>query len=163
MKMGGMANMPGMDMGRSSKAQTNAAASTTPMQMAPEPGTDLSTTLLWGRTRSLSDNSKENSFLLEALLRFAHRNYIWTRIENAGRSNELLLTPGAPLPGNFVESPIGHVAAFTFGYDRDFPIGQHLLAAPGAQVTAYRTPAALASAYGDRPTAEQFFIRFRLR
>jgi hypothetical protein len=161
--MGGMANMPGMDMGSSSKAQTNAAPSTMPMQMAPEPGTDLSTTLLWGRTRSLSDNSKENSFLFEALLRFAHRNYVWTRMENAGRSNELLLTPGVPLPNNFVESPLGHVAAFTFGYDHDFSIGPHLLAAPGAQVTAYRTPAALRPAYGDRPTAEQFFIRLRVR
>ncbi|HEV2575867.1 MAG TPA: hypothetical protein VGU25_01540 [Acidobacteriaceae bacterium] len=163
MKMNGMANMPGMDMVGSTKAQTKAATSTMPMQMAPEPKTDLSTTLLWGRTRSLADNSKENSYLLEALLRFAHRNYVWTRMENAGRSNELLLTPGAPLPNNFVESPLGHVAAFTFGYDHNFAVGQHLLVAPGAQVTAYRAPAALRSAYGDRPTAGQFFIRFRVR
>ncbi|HZQ41797.1 MAG TPA: hypothetical protein VFA99_01000 [Acidobacteriaceae bacterium] len=158
-----MANMPGMDMGSSSKPQTNPGSSTAPMQMTPEPKTDLSTTFVWGRTQSLSDNSKENSYLMEALLRFANRNYVWTRMENAGRSNELLLAPGAPLPQNFVESPLGHVAAFTFGYDHDFAIGQHLLAAPGAQVTAYRTPAALRSAYGDRPTAEQFFIRLRVR
>ena len=119
--------------------------------------------MLWGRTRSLSDNSKENSYLAEALLRFASRNYVWTRIENAGRSNELELTPGTPLPEGFVESPIGHVAAYTFGYDRDFALGPHLLAAPGMQVTVYRTPAALRSIYGDSPTAEQFFIRFRVR
>ena len=78
-----------------------------------------STTLLWGRTKSLpqsgNDNSKENSYLLESLLQFRTRNYVWTRIENAGRSNELLLTPGTALPPNFAESPIGHVAAYSFG------------------------------------------------
>jgi hypothetical protein len=163
MKMDNMADMPGMDMSGSTGQHTQSSNSTSMMQMTPEPVTDLATTLVWGRTRSLSDNSKENSYLAEALLRFASRNYIWTRIENAGRSNELELTPGAPLPEGFVESPIGHVAAYTFGYDRDFPLGPHILAAPGAQFTLYRTPAALRSIYGSTPTAEQFFIRFRIR
>jgi hypothetical protein len=137
------------------------------MHMASEPRTDLSTTFLWGRTRSLSgnsaSNSKENSYLAEALLRFASKNYTWTRIEDAGRSNELTLTPGSPLPPNFIELPIGHVAAYTLGYDHDIALGQHLLAAPGAQFTLYRTPTALRSIYGNTPTAEVLFIRFRLR
>ena len=164
MKMDNMADMPGMNMGSSSAQHTQSGGgSGAMMQMTPEPTTDLATTLVWGRTRSLSDNSKENSYLAEALLRFASCNYVWTRIENAGRSNELELTPGTPLPGGFVESPAGHVAAYTFGYDRDFALGPHLLAAPGMQVTVYRTPAGLRSIYGDSPTAEQFFIRFRIR
>jgi len=121
-----------------------------------------STTLLWGRTRSLHDNSKQNSYLLESLLQFRTRNYIWTRIENAGRSNELLLKPGTALPPHFEESPIGHVASYSFGYDRDFKIGPHLLAAPGAQVTTYATPSALVSTYGEHPYGVAFFIRFRL-
>jgi hypothetical protein len=166
--MGGMdmADMPGMDM-------EDAAAKTSPvttrqhampaMHMAPEPRTDLATTFVWGRTRSLTDDSKENSYLAEALLRFAGSNYVWTRLENAGRSNELLLTPGSALPSNFAESPIGHVAAYTFGYDHDIALGAHLLAAPGAQVTVYRTPPALRASYGMTPTAETVFVRFRLR
>jgi hypothetical protein len=149
-----MASMPGMDR---SAPHTNA------MRMAPELRTDLATTLLWGRTRSLTDNSKENSYLAEALLRFAATNYVWTRLENAGRSNELTLTPGSTLPVNFLEQPLCHVAAFTFGYDHDFPLGKHILAAPGAQFTLYRTPAALSTIYGSTPTAEVFFVRFRLR
>ncbi len=168
--MGGMdmSDMPGMDMGASSKpgASEPKVKKTTPlpaMRMASDPKTDLSTTLLWGRTRSLTDNSKENSYLAEALLRFASTNYVWTRLENAGRSNELLLTPGAALPANFMEKPIGHVAAYTFGYDHDIALGPHLLAAPGAQVTVYRTPSALRATYGATPTAETIFIRFRLR
>ena len=163
MKMDDMADMPGMDMGGGSASQMQGSNSMATMQMSPEPTTDLATTLVWGRTRSLSDNAKENSYLAEALLRFASRNYVWTRIENAGRSNELELRPGTPLPDGFVESPIGHVAAYTFGYDRDFPFGPHLLAAPGMQFTIYRTPAALRPIYGDTPTGEQFFIRFRVR
>jgi hypothetical protein len=162
MKMSGnMNNMPGMSADAAQQgSETHALL---PMHMAPEPRTDLSTTFLWGRTRSLTNNSKENSYLAEALLRFASTNYLWTRLENAGRSNELLLTPGSPLPLNFIETPIGHVAAYTLGYDHDIPLGPHLLAAPGAQFTLYRTPELLRSIYGNTPTAETLFIRFRLR
>ena len=125
-----------------------------------------SNTLLWGRTKSLpqdgSDSSIENSYLLESLLNFRTRNYVWTRIENAGRSNELLLPPGSALPPNFTESPIGHVAAYTFGYDRDYRVAPHLLAAPGAQFTTYTTPAALVSTYGAHPFGVVAFVRFRI-
>lgn len=169
-QMNGMPDMSGMDMSTDmsmdmsgAKPQTKTASAAPAMHMEPDPTLDLATTFVWGRTRSLTDNSKENSYLAEALLRFASRNYTWTRIENAGRSNELELTPGTPLPHGFTESPIGHVAAFTFGYDRDFALGPHILAAPGMQFTVYRTPSALRSMYGATPTAEQFFIRFRVR
>jgi hypothetical protein len=163
MKMDDMASMNSAGMTQTTSAHPANTQAPQSMHMVAEPRTDLATTFLWGRTRSLSDNSKENSYLAEALLRFASSNYLWTRIENAGRSNELLLTPGSPLPPNFLETPIGHVAAYTVGYDHDIPLGPHLLAAPGAQFTLYRTPQALRSTYGDTPTAEAIFIRFRLR
>jgi hypothetical protein len=130
--------------------------------MATPPTGNWSTTLLWGRTKSLTDNGKENSYLLESLLQFRTRNYVWTRIENAGRSNELLLPPGSTLPPNFTESPIGHVAAYTFGYDRDYRIAPHLLAAPGAQFTTYTTPASLISTYGHHPFGAVAFVRLRI-
>jgi hypothetical protein len=150
--------MPPMSMGDGSSKQAMP-----PMHMAPEPRTDLALTALWGRTRSLADQSKENSYLLEALLRFASRNYLWTRMEDAARSNELLLRPGSALPPGFAESPLGHVAEYSFGYDHDLALGPHVLAAPGVQVTAYRTPVALRPVYGATPTAELAFVRFRLR
>jgi hypothetical protein len=121
-----------------------------------------SSTLLWGRTKSLADNGKENSYLLESLLKFHTRNYVWTRIEDAGRSNELLLVPGAALPPNFTELPIGHVAAYTLGYDRDYRIAPHLLAAPGAQFTSYTTPDPLVSIYGHHPFGGVAFLRLRI-
>ncbi|MDE1160334.1 MAG: hypothetical protein PW792_00145 [Acidobacteriaceae bacterium] len=159
-RMGG-ASMQGTSMQSSMAGMDMSGAS---MKMTPQPLEDLSMTAVWGRTRSLdADASKENSYLLEALYRFRGRNYVWTRMENAGRSNELLLAPGTPLPVGFHESPIGHVAAFSFGYDRDYALGKHILAAPGAQFTVYRTPSLLTSTYGSTPTAEVFFVRFRVR
>lgn len=119
-----------------------------------------SSTLVWGRT--LSGHSKENSYLAESLLKFANNNYLWTRIENAGRSSELLITPGSPLPPNFEEEPIGHVQAYTFGYDRDFRVAPHLLAAPGAQFTSYTAPDTLIPAYGHHPFGVVVFVRLRL-
>ena len=118
---------------------------------------NLSTTFIWGHTAT-----DEDSCLAEALLNFAHKNYLWTRIESATRSNELALTPNQPLPPNFAEKPIGHAQAFSFGYDRDFHIAPHLLAAPGAQYTLYRTPPPLTQFYGAHPNGFVTFIRFRL-
>jgi len=163
-----MDDMAGMDMGTAKQpTATRAKKQPVTMNMVTEPRTDLSTTLLWGRTRSLTSSSpassKENSYLAEALLHFASKNYVWTRLENAGRSNELLLTPGSPLPLGFSEEPIGHVAAYTLGYDHDVALGAHLLAAPGVQFTVYRTPQALRSIYSDTPTGEVVFVRFRMR
>ena len=139
------------------------AGQKSPMHMSPEPATDLAATVVWGRTRSIADNSKANSYLAEVRLRFATRNYVWTRMENAARTNELLLNPGSRLPAGFREEPIGHVAAYSFGYDHDFALFPHLLAAPGVQVTVYRTPDTLRSPYGATPTSEQIFVRFRVR
>ncbi len=81
---------------------------------------------------------------------------------NAGRSTELLLPPGTALPPNFEESPIGHVQAYTLGYDRDFRIAPHILAAPGAQFTLYNTPQALVSTYGKNPFGAVAFVRLRI-
>jgi hypothetical protein len=117
---------------------------------------DWSTTLLWGHTRSLADNTSDDSYLLESLLRFRTRNYVWTRIESAGRTSELLF-PAAP-----VETPLGQVQAYTLGYDRDFRVAPHLTAAPGGQFTLYRAPDSLASAYGRTPYGAVAFVRFRI-
>jgi hypothetical protein len=117
-------------------------------------------TAVWGRTRSLADNSKENSYLLESLVRFKTSNYAWTRLENAGRSNELL-NGANPLPPGFAEQPVGHVQAYTFGYDHDVDLIPHVRSALGAQVTAYGVAGALKPVYGSKPVAFQVFVRLR--
>lgn len=117
-------------------------------------------TILWGRTRGLDDNTIFNSYLLESTVRFRTRNYAWTRIENVDRSNELLLGEN-PLPPGFVEKPIGRVQAYTFGYDRDFGWIPHLATALGAQVTAYGVASTLQPVYGTDPIGVAAFVRFR--
>jgi len=117
-------------------------------------------TLLCGRTRSLADDAKENSYLFESTLRFMDRNYAWTRIENAGRTNELQLGD-QPLPAGFHEEPLTHVQAYTAGYDREVSKWHGLSTAVGAQVTAYGVGKPLQQIYGSDPVGVSVFVRFR--
>lgn len=117
-------------------------------------------TVLWGRTRSLGGGGKENSYLLESTLRFSTRNYVWTRMENAGRTNELLNGEQA-LPVGFEEEPLTHVQAYTFGYDRDVDLMPHVATAIGAQVTTYGVGKPLQPLYGNDPVGVTVFVRLR--
>ena len=82
------------------------------------------------------------------------------RIENAGRSNELL-NGEAPLPAGFTEKPLTHVQAYTFGYDHDLDLIRHIRTAIGAQVTLYGVGLPLQSVYGTDPVSMNMFIRLR--
>jgi hypothetical protein len=116
--------------------------------------------LIWGRTKSPEDGSVFNSYGFESTLGFLTSNHVWARIEDAERSNELLLGEN-PIPPNFVEQAIGRVQAYTFGYDRDFNFVPHFSSALGAQVTLYSAPAILQPAYGAHPVGVTVFIRLR--
>jgi hypothetical protein len=115
---------------------------------------------IWGRTRSGSDNIIQNSYLFESLVRFATRNYAYTRIEDVDRTTELLLDE-QPVPPGFEEEPAGRVQAYTLGYDRDFDLVPHLASALGAQVTTYTVGSRLEPAYGSDPTGVTVFVRLR--
>jgi hypothetical protein len=117
-------------------------------------------TFLWGRTRSLSDDAAFNSYLGESTIRFRGKNYVWTRIESAERSNELIVGEH-PLPPGFQEEPIGHVQAYTLGYDRDIDLVPRLATALGAQVTTYGAPDVLRPIYGAHPVGVVMFLRLR--
>lgn len=116
-------------------------------------------TLLWGRNRT-SEGLVWNGYLAESTLRFANRNYVWGRIENVDRTNELLFRNIAE-PPNFQESIIGRVQAYSGGYDRDLNLIPHLAIAPGAQLTVYSTPSTLKAQYGDHPVGVVLFVRVR--
>ena len=117
-------------------------------------------TLIWGRNRSLETGLVANGYLAESTLRFAERNYLWGRIENADRTNELLLLNQYE-PENFRENVIGRVQAYTVGYDHDFVLIPHLATALGAQFTAYVTPSTLTAEYGPHPVGGVVFLRLR--
>jgi hypothetical protein len=130
------------------------------MYNRPFAGGNWASTLVWGRTKSQPDSAIFNSYLLESTVRFRTRNYVWTRIENVERSNELLFA-NRTLPAGFEEIPIGRVQAYTFGYDRDFDLVPHLETAIGAQVSVYGVPDSLRPAYGGRPAGVAVFVRVR--
>jgi len=118
------------------------------------------TTLIWGRNRILPVNELFNGYLLESTLRFAVRNYLWGRIENVDRTNELLLGKNPPPPG-FRERFLGRVQAYTIGYDRDFDLVPHLATAFGGQVMFYGVPGTLKPSYGSHPVGLVVFVRVR--
>jgi hypothetical protein len=115
---------------------------------------------IWGRTRTGTSNLIQNSYLVESLVRFAMRNYAYTRIEDVDRTTELLLDEH-PVPPGFEEEPAGRVQAYTFGYDRDINLVPHLASAFGAQVTAYTVGSRLEPIYGSDPVGVTVFLRLR--
>ncbi|MBZ5490816.1 MAG: hypothetical protein LAO76_07780 [Acidobacteriia bacterium] len=117
-------------------------------------------TLLWGRNRVLQSGQIANGYLAESTLQFAERNHVWTRIESADRSSELLLGKQAEPPG-FDEQFLARIQAYTAGYDHDFPLIPGLSTALGAQVTFYGKPDFLTPIYGQHPVGVILFMRVR--
>ena len=117
-------------------------------------------TLLWGRNRSLDTGLVWNGYLAESTVRFAERNYVWGRIENVDRTNELLLRNQHEPPG-FEEGIIGRVQAYTAGYEHDLDLIPHVATGIGAQLTVYSTPESLKAQYGNHSVGGVIFLRLR--
>jgi len=65
-------------------------------------------------------------------------------------------------PTTIEEEPIGRVQAYTFGYEREVPVGLSWLnVGLGGQVTTYGLPAQLKKIYGNRPSTFVAFLRIR--
>ena len=118
------------------------------------------TTLVWGRNRNSPDAEIFNSYLAESTARFANHNYAWTRIENADRTNELLLGEN-PIPPGFQERFVARIQAYTFGYDHEWNFIRHISTAFGGQYTLYTAPPSLDPIYGSHPMGVLTFLRFR--
>lgn len=117
------------------------------------------TTLLWGRNHT-SDGLTGNGYLAESTVRFAQNNFLWGRVENTDRTNELLLRNRFE-PANFGESVAGRVQAYTAGYERDFHLIPHLATGLGGQLTLYSTPPPLVPLYDKHPVGVLLFLRLR--
>lgn len=120
------------------------------------------TSAIWGRNLTLPEHARLNSYLLESTLTFGDANNVWVRLENADRTDELLLGSAAPLPGSH-EHFIGRVQAFTAGYDREIPLLPGVSSAVGGQITGYAVPDPLQPSYGSHPVSALVFLRFRAR
>jgi hypothetical protein len=104
------------------------------------------------------ENRIFNSYSLESTVKFGG-NWAWTRIENLDRDASLL---AGEVSGHVDETPIGRVLAWSFGYERELPVGSApIRIGLGAQATFYGLPEVLKPIYGNRPTGVAFFLRFR--
>jgi hypothetical protein len=123
----------------------------------------VSTSLIWGRNKDLQADGARifNAYTAESTVNFLSHNWLWTRIENVDRDRTLLTgeTPAALL---VEEEPIGRVQAYSFGYERDLPLGiSALKIGLGAQFTTYGLTSQMKTVYGDRPQAFSVFLRIR--
>ena len=123
----------------------------------------ISSSLIWGRNKDLPSDGVRvfNSYTAESTVNFVNRNWLWTRIENVDRDRTLLI--GERVAALHVEEePIGRVQAYTFGYERDVPIGPSFLnVGLGSQVTMYGLPPQLKPIYGNHPAAISVFLHLR--
>jgi len=126
----------------------------------PLPRGNWASLLLWGRNQDVAGGNVGNSYLLESMVQFLDRNYVWTRIENVDRTNELLLG-GDPEPPGFSERFFTRVQAYTAGYEREVGHIPHLSAALGGQLTWYGVPDVLQPIYGRHPVGGILFLRLR--
>jgi hypothetical protein len=147
----------------------------------------LSSSVIWGRNKNVKNGAGRifNAYNLEVTTQFLRRNWAWTRIENVDRDRTLLPVQellscrlcgvlGFGLAQDHVvagprgrpivvqDDPIGRVQAYTFGYEREIPIGLRWLnVGLGVQVTTYNLPTQLRAEYGKHPSTVAFFMRIR--
>jgi hypothetical protein len=88
----------------------------------------------------------------ESTLQFLQHNFIWGRVENVDRTNELLLD-GNPQPPGFDERFLARVQACSIGYDRELKPIVRLSPALGGQITLYGKPASLDTRTARIPSA----------
>jgi len=125
----------------------------------------VATSLIWGRNKDMHGSGDAarifNAYTVESTVNFGTLNWLWTRIENADRDRTLLVgeTPAAL---GVEEDPIGRVQAYTFGYQRDLPVGPSFLKLGlGVQATTYGMTSEMKSIYGNQPVGFAFFVHLR--
>jgi hypothetical protein len=123
----------------------------------------ISSSLIWGRNKDMPGDGSRifNAYTAESTVNFLTRNWVWTRIENVDRDRTLLIGE-KPAALQIEEDPIGRVQAYTFGYERDLPIGvSYLNVGLGFQATVYGLTPQLKSVYGNHPAGFSVFLRLR--
>jgi hypothetical protein len=119
--------------------------------------TTLDAGLVWGRNHTVGAAQNWNAYLMEATVRLHGTHALWTRIENADRTSDLL---GAAAPA--VEFVIGRVQAYTGGYAYSIHRWSFGAVELGAQFTTYTTPSSVTEQYGTHPWGVAPFLRFQL-
>jgi len=110
------------------------------------------TSVVWGRKHKETEDTNQNSYLLESTLNFRQRNYGYTRLELVDKDE---LFP------ELQAHPSYRIGAYTFGGVRDLVQNRRWQLGLGADVTFYTKPAALNAIYGENPVSLHVFLRVR--
>jgi hypothetical protein len=113
------------------------------------------TTLVWGRNHKIATQTDQNSYLLESSLKFAKKNYAFTRVELVDKDE---LFPDGGGPAGYDSFRIG---AYTFGGVRDLVQNEHWQVGLGADFSVYSKPSVLDAFYGEHPVGFRIFLRIR--
>jgi hypothetical protein len=119
--------------------------------------TAINSIAVWGRNHTSGSPINANGYLLEAAMRVKDRQIVWTRIENADRTTDLLGVAAPP-----IESVIGRVQATTGGYAHRIWRWQEGSAELGGQFTGYGVPETLMPIYGQHPFGVAAVLEVRL-
>jgi hypothetical protein len=110
------------------------------------------TSVVWGRKHKESDQTTQNSYLLESTVNFWRRNYGYTRLE--------LVDKDELFPQNQLH-PSYRIGAYTFGGVRDLVQSRAWQLGLGGDLTFYSKPEALDAYYGVHPVSFRVFLRVR--
>src|SRR5580700_7623889 len=110
------------------------------------------TSVVWGRKHKETEDSNQNSYLLESTLNFRQRNYAYTRLELVDKDE---LFP------ELQTHPSYRIGAYTFGGVRDLVQNHRWQLGLGADVTFYTKPDVLDPIYGQNPVSFHVFLRVR--
>ena len=124
---------------------------------------NLAAAFIWGRNHESHDGEifNLNGYTFETTANFRDRNYLYTRLELADKSELLRHAELDALGFDHDTHPQFRIGAYTFGYVRDVWSTDNLSVGVGGDLTFYSKPAILDSVYGNNPKSYKFFIRLR--
>lgn len=112
--------------------------------------------LIFGHNKK-SEGHSANSWVAETVMQFSDRNYVTGRAEIVDK-DELFAEQNVPAA---IANSVFRIKALTLGYSRDVVTMRGLVAATGANVTAYSIPSAIRPYYGSSPHSFYLFVRLR--
>ena len=122
-----------------------------------------STSVIWGRNHDTDTGHNLNSYLLETVFPFRHRNFLSSRIEYVDKDE--LFADDLALEEQ-LERTAGttfRIGAYAAGYTRDIGTFKMIETGIGANASVYALPAAIKPYYGGRPCGVNVFLRVRLK
>jgi hypothetical protein len=122
-----------------------------------------STSLIWGRNHDTDTGHNLNSYLLETVYPFRHRNFLTSRIEYVDKDELFADTPALAAQLERTAGSTFRIGAYTAGYTRDIGTCKMIETGFGANASVYTLPAGIKPYYSDRPWGVNVFLRVRLK